>query len=465
MTEPAVDTHAHLNSDRLAEDLVGVLDRAKAAGLEAIINVGTRPAENGRVAELAEREPGLWAAVGFHPHIASTVKRVDWPVLEALARRPRVVALGEFGLDYHYEHSPRPVQRDVFGQAVVLALALDRPLVIHSREADADTLAVLDSAAGGRLPRGVMHCFTGSAEFAREALARGFYISFSGIVTFPNSEGVRQAARAVPLERLLVETDSPFCSPVPVRNRKTNEPAHVVHVIRCLAELYGLSEEDVRRITTRNAAHLFGLPFGSAGPCLVYPIRRSLYVNVTNDCSNRCVFCPRSEGEMAVKGHDLYLPRPPSADEILQALAAAGAEGYDEIVFCGFGEPTLRLEVIKDVARAVKERWKKHVRLNTNGHGSALAGRDIVPELLGLVDAVSVSLDAPDAATYERLCGPTIPGAFAAVCDFLRSAKGRIGEVRATAVAVPGLDLEAVRRVAEKELGVAFEIRAYNVVG
>jgi TatD DNase family protein len=464
MTEPAIDSHAHVQFERLADDLPGVLERAKAAGLSAIVTVGTDPEENSRVVELAQREPMLFAAIGFHPHIAAQIKMADWPTLEELARRPRVVALGEFGLDYHYDHSPRPVQQEVFARGVQLALAMDLPLVIHTREADADTLAVLDGAAAGRQPRGVFHCFTGSADYAREALARGFYVSFSGIVTFPNSEGVRQAARAVPLERLLVETDSPYCAPVPVRNRKINEPANVIHVIRFLANLFGLTEDDVRRITTRNAAHLFRLPLQASGPCLVYPIRRSLYVNVTNDCSNRCTFCPRSGGELLVKGHDLHLPHAPSAGEMIQALADAKVEGYDEIVFCGFGEPTMRLDAMKEVARTVKDRWKKRVRLNTNGHGSALARRDIVPELVGLIDAVSVSLDAPDTETYERLCRPTIPNAFAAVCDFLRACKGRIPEVRATAVAVPGLDLEAIRRLAES-LGVAFEVRDYNVVG
>jgi len=460
--EPVVDSHAHVSYGRLADDLPGVLDRAREAGLEAVITVGTEPVENRQVVELVQREKLLYAAVGFHPHIAAQVKAVDWPMLADLAKQPKVVAVGEFGLDYHYEHSPRPAQRAVLAGGIRLALDLDLPLVIHSREAEADTLAALDAA--GAMPRGVFHCFTGAPDYAREALARGFYVSFSGIVTFPNSENVRQAARAVPLERLLVETDSPYCAPVPLRG-KVNEPAYVVHVIRFLANLYGLSEDDVRRITRRNAAHLFGLPLKSGGQCLVYPIRRSLYVNVTNACSNRCVFCPRSTGELIVKGHNLRLAAEPSAAEILAALDQGGAPQYEEIVFCGFGEPTLRLEVIKEVARAVKARWGLRTRLNTNGQGSALAGRDITAELAGLLDAVSVSLDAPDAETYERLCRPTVPNAFAAACDFLRRAKGCIPSVRATAVAIPGLDLEAVRRLAERDLGVAFEVRAFNVVG
>jgi len=464
MTEPAVDTHAHIHFDRLADDLVGVLDRARAAGLAAILNVGTTPGENGRVAELAQREPMLYAAVGFHPHKADVIKAVDWPVLEDLARRPKVVALGEFGLDYHYEHSTPTAQRAVFAQAVHLAQDLDLPLIIHSREADADTLAVLDAAAAGRMPRGVLHCFTGSADFARQVLDRDLYVSFSGIVTFPNSETLRQAARLVPMERLLVETDAPFCAPVPMRGH-TNEPAYVVHTIRFLANLYNLTEDDIRRITTRNAAHLFGLPIAAGGPCLIYPIRRSLYVNVTNQCSNRCTFCPRSRGELLVKGHDLRLDAEPTADEILLALQEAHADCYEEVVFCGFGEPTLRLDVVKRVAAEIKKRWRLRTRLDTNGHGSVLNGRDIVPELAGLIDATSISLDAPDAATYDRLCRPTIPNAFETVCAFIRRAKEMIQEVRTTAVAVPGLDLEAVRRLAEEDLGVAFVVRAYNVVG
>lgn len=464
MPELAVDSHAHLHFERLADDLLGVLDRARAASLDAILTVGTDPAENPRVVEMAQRETMLYAVVGFHPHEAASVKAVDWPVLEDLAGRPKVVALGEFGLDYHYEYSPRAAQRDVFVQGIRLARERDLPLVIHSRQADEDTLRLLDETAAGTMPRGVFHCFAGTAPLAREALDRGFHVSFSGIVTFPNAGEVRDAARIVPLERLLVETDSPYCAPVPLRG-KTNEPAYVVHVIRFLAQLYGLSENDVRRITRRNAIRLFGLPLKSGGPCLVYPIRRSLYVNVTNECSNRCTFCPRSGGDLLVKGHDLRLAAAPTAREILRALEGARPENYEEVVFCGFGEPTLRLDVVTQVARAVKDRWHLATRLNTNGQGSAINGRDIVPELVGLIDAMSVSLDAPDAETYERLCRPTLPGAFAAVCDFLRAAKGRIPKVRATAVAVPGLDVEAVGRLAREDLGVEFEVRAYNVVG
>jgi len=463
MLEPAIDSHAHVLSDRLMDDLPDVLARARAAALDAIITVGTGPSENTRVAEMAQREAMLWAAVGFHPHVAAEIKAVDWPVLEELASRPKVVALGEFGLDYHYEHSPEATQMAVFAQGVRLAADMDRPLVIHAREADADTLAVLDAAP--RLPRGVFHCFTGSATMAQEAVDRGFYVSFSGIVTFPKSGGVREAARRVPLDRLLVETDAPYCAPVPMRG-KTNEPAYVVHVIRCLAELRGLSEDDVRRITRRNASRLFGLPLPDRGRTLVYPIRRSLYVNLTNRCTNRCTFCPRSSNEAAllVKGHDLTLDVEPTADEVVAALEAARPENYTEVVFCGFGEPTLRLDVLTCVAGAVKQRWKLPVRLNTNGHGSAIAGRDIAGDLEGLIDAVSVSIDAPNAETYQRLCRPTFPNAFQATCDFIKACKGRIPDVRATIVAVPGLDTEAVRRLAES-LGVPLRVRAYNEVG
>jgi TatD DNase family protein len=444
--------------------MVGILDRAREAGIAAIVNVGTEPADNTRVVEFAQREPMVYAAVGFHPHGASRIKAVDWMVLDELARRKKVVALGEFGLDYHYEHSPRAVQKEVLAEAVRHALALDLPMVIHTRESGPEAFAVIEQAAGGRMPRAVFHCFTGAPDYATDIVDRGFYVSFAGVITFPSAADIREAARRVPLERLLVETDSPYCAPVPRRGR-VNEPANLVHTLRCLAGLYGLEEDDVRRITTRNAAHLFGLPLEAGGPCLVYPIRRSLYVNVTNECSNRCTFCPRQRGDFTVKGHDLALGEPPTAEDIRVALERAGAEQYDEIVFCGFGEPTLRLEVIKEVARTVKTKWHKPVRLDTNGQGSAIHGRDIVPELAGLVDTVSVSLDAPDAATYEKLCRPTVQNAFSAVCDFVRASKGHIPNVRATAVAIPGLDLEAIRRLAEYDLCVDFEVRQYNAVG
>jgi TatD DNase family protein len=229
-----------------------------------------------------------------------------------------------------------------------------------------------------------------------------------------------------------------------------------------LAALKGLAERDVRRITTRNACALFRLPCPPAAPEIAYPIRNSLYLNVTGRCSNRCTFCTR-ESSPIVKGHDLYLEHEPAAAEIL--AAAGDVSGYDEVVFCGFGEPLLRWDVVREVAQGLKARGAR-VRINTNGQARLFLGRDILAEMSGVIDALSVSLNAPDAARYAKICRPDAgEAAYEAVKEFIREARNFVPSVTASIVALPGVDVEACRRIAEKELGAAFRVRPYNEVG
>jgi TatD DNase family protein len=255
-----IDSHCHLAGEEFVEDLDAVVARATAVGLQGalcILDAGNR-VERDRVAGLRARWPALRFAAGVHPHQAATVGDPD--AVEALVRGAladaAACAIGEVGLDYHYEFAPRDVQRAVFGRQVHLARLLALPLVIHTREADADTVAVLQAEGGGEV-RGVLHCFTGDAALAGEALALGFHVSFSGIVTFPRAGSLREVAASVPRERVLIETDSPYLAPVPHRGRR-NEPAWVVHVAQTLAEVWGTPVDEVLRQTTANFAELFG---------------------------------------------------------------------------------------------------------------------------------------------------------------------------------------------------------------
>ena len=257
-----VDSHAHIDGEEFDADRDEVVERARAAGVRAILNVGTGDPHSGsleRAVEVAERYEGVWAAVGVHPHDARLFDDAAAERLDALARgRPRVVAWGEIGLDYHYDHSPREVQREVFARQLRMARAAGLPVVIHSREADADTADILRAEWAGAGRGGVMHCFGGGPELAEAALEIGLMISFAGNVTFRKAEPLREVARRVPLERLLVETDCPFLAPVPFRGRR-NEPAHVVETARFLAALRGLEPPDLGRATTQNFARLFNL--------------------------------------------------------------------------------------------------------------------------------------------------------------------------------------------------------------
>jgi TatD DNase family protein len=236
-----------------------------------------------------------------------------------------------------------------------------------------------------------------------------------------------------------------------------------VHTAREIASLRGISVEDLARITTLNAVRLFGLGSDAPGPAIAYKIRDSLYLNVTNRCTNACSFCIRNISDY-VKGHNLRLAKEPTAAELEDAIGEKNLPGYKEVVFCGYGEPTIRLDLVKEVAGWVKQRGGR-VRLNTNGQGSLIHGRDILPELKGLVDAVSVSLDAQDADTYERLCKPGYPGAFEAVLRFIRDARKYIPEVRVTVVEAPGVDIEKSAELA-RELGLpGVSVRKLDVVG
>jgi len=437
-----------------------MLARAREAGVECILNPGSDLASSRRAAALAARHDDIFHAVGIHPHYAREVDDATWEQFIDLAHTSNPVAIGETGLDYHYDLSPRDDQRQLFRRQVRLTLELGLPIIIHCREAYDDCLAILDDEAPGANWRGVMHCFTGTAAHARAFLDRGFKVSFAGMITFRNADALRETAAGLSADCLLLETDAPYLAPQPVRGKR-NEPAFVVHTARVLAELYGLATEDIARITAVNARDLFGLGAEPAHGRIVYKIRNSLYVNLTNRCSNRCIFCSREYRPM-VKGHWLGLKEEPTADEVIAAIG--DPTRYDEVVFCGFGEPTARLDVLKQAAAYVKEHGGM-VRLNTNGQGDLINGRQIAPELVGLVDVVSVSLNSADRDEYARICRPVEgPRAYDAMIAFIKDARTHLPKVVVTALDYPGVDLDACRRRAD-ELGVEYRQRKYNEVG
>lgn len=263
-----IDTHCHIQTEEFDPDREAVLDRARGAGVETLVVVGGAGdlSNNDKAVDLAERNAGLFATVGMHPHDAKDVGPDAMDRLRSLAGHPKVVAIGETGLDFHYEHSPRQVQREMFERFVALALETRLPIVVHNREADREAAETIRDRGQGKLA-GVIHCFSSDADAARSFLDLGFYLSFSGIVTFRNADALRDVARWVPLDRLLVETDAPFLAPVPKRGKR-NEPAHVRFVAETLARVRRTSVEEVAHATSRNARTLFGLPAGetACGP-------------------------------------------------------------------------------------------------------------------------------------------------------------------------------------------------------
>jgi TatD DNase family protein len=257
---PIIDSHCHLDFEDFAEDLPAVLERARQAGIVVMICVGSGAdlATAQRAADLAAREPDVFAAIGVHPHDAAKIEEDWWPVLDKLARSPRVVAVGETGLDYFYDHSPRDKQAEAFRRFLALSRSAQRPFVCHVRDAHEDALAILRAESAGELG-GVVHCFSGNLDHARGYLDLGLDLSFSGILTFKTADEIRRVAAYAPLRSILVETDAPFLAPVPFRGKR-NEPSFVVRTLEALASVRGIPFSHAAEATTENARMRFALP-------------------------------------------------------------------------------------------------------------------------------------------------------------------------------------------------------------
>jgi len=248
-----IDTHCHLDSPDFDTDRDATIQRALDAGVELMVAIGTGkgPPDLEAGTRIADAYPNFVATVGVHPHDAAKAEPDTLQRLEDLLALPKVVAIGEIGLDYHYDFSPREVQRVVFIQQLRIAATHRKPIVIHTREAWDDTMAILEEHWAPHGIPGIMHCFTGNTDQARQSLALGFYLAFGGVITFPKATDLHEAARTAPLERILLETDAPYLAPVP-RRGKRNEPSFLVHTVRRLAELRGIAVEDVLQATTGN---------------------------------------------------------------------------------------------------------------------------------------------------------------------------------------------------------------------
>ena len=255
-TAELIDSHCHLDFPEFAPELDAVVARARAAGVGRMLTICTRLSKFDQVLAVAERFDRMFCSVGVHPHEAANEAGVALPRILELAQHPKVVGIGEAGLDYYYDKSPREKQQEVFALHIEAARQSGLPIIVHSRDADEDTVRLLrDGAAKGNL-RGVIHCFTSTQYLADAALEMGFYISLSGIVTFKNAEALRQVAKTVPLDRLLVETDAPYLAPMPMRGKR-NEPSFVTHTAAYVAGMFGLGPDDLAQRTTRNFERLF----------------------------------------------------------------------------------------------------------------------------------------------------------------------------------------------------------------
>jgi TatD DNase family protein len=254
-----IDTHCHLTFEPLVNDIEGILERSKAAGVTGWITVGTDPRHNRKAIELAGRFDNMYASVGIHPHDAEGVTAQTLTELQNLAQDIKVVAIGETGLDFHYNLSKQPSQRRVFAAQLKIAKDLNLPVIVHSRDAFDETMDILEQFGSG-VKKVVFHCFSGSPEQANIVLDKGYYISLTGVVTFKNASKTRQAAKIVPMDRLMLETDCPYMSPEPMRKQKINEPALMLHTAKFAAELKQMPLADFAEVVTATSRSFFSLP-------------------------------------------------------------------------------------------------------------------------------------------------------------------------------------------------------------
>jgi len=452
-----IDTHCHLEMDDFDKDRDEVVKGARDAGVQYIITIVSDRESNIKGLQISSKYPEVYLSVGVHPHEAKILDEQLYNEITAFIKQPKVVAIGETGLDYHYMNSPKEIQIDAFKKQIAIAKDSGLPVIVHSRKAKNDTLEILQKEASG--VSGVLHCFSGDMEMAKKAIDLGFYISIAGPVTFKNAKNLREIVKFIPDDYLLIETDAPYLSPEPMRGKR-NEPSFLKYTAQVISEIRGMGISDIARITSINAMKLFKIGHIPEKGEIAYKIRDSLYLNITNRCTNRCGFCVRFHTSY-VKGHNLRLEKEPSTEEIIKAVG--NPQAYKEIVFCGLGEPLLRLDVVKEVSAWIKQKGGR-VRINTNGHGNLIHGRNILPELQGIVDSLSVSLDAEDDKKYKEICKPVFKNTFQAVIDFTKEAKKYIPEVKITVVRLPEIDIEKCRTIAE-ELGVELRVREFNVVG
>lgn len=450
-----IDTHAHLFFENYKDDIDEVLIRAKEAGVDFIIVPATDIKTARESIQLSEKYEQIYTTVGVHPHDTK-----DWndsliSEIEELAKHPKVIAIGEIGLDYYYDFSPQDQQIKAFKAQLDLAVKLQLPVVIHNRDSDEDMMDIIHSYCGTGL-KAQFHCYNGSIDDALEYMKMNHFISFTGNITYKKSDSLREILSKIDLNHLMLETDSPFMTPVPHRGKR-NEPSYVKYVAQQVADVHKLTIEDVGRITSLNTFRFFGI--GKAPKTsFTYLLHNSLYINVTNRCNADCTFCRRKEDPF-LRGYNLGMKKSeePAAEVYISEIG--DPKKYDEIVFCGYGEPTIRWDVVKEVAKYVKDNGGK-TRLNTNGHGNVINKRDITGEMAGLIDTVSISLNSYDQKQYSELMQVS-ENHFNEMKNFAKNSKQFVKKVVMSVVSLDEVEIEKSRKVVEDEIGVDFRVREY----
>ncbi len=450
-----VDTHAHLFFENFKDDIDEVINRANQDGVDYIIVPSTDIKTAKEAIKLSEKYDQIYLTVGIHPHDTK-----DWDdslitEIEQLANHPKVVGIGEIGLDYYYDFSPRDQQIKAFKSQLDLAIKLQLPVVIHNRDSDEDMMDIILSYCGTGL-KAQFHCFNAPLDDAIEYMKMSHFISFTGNITYNKSDSLRDILKQIDLNHILLETDSPFMTPVPYRGKR-NEPAYVKYVAQQIADVHKISLEDIGRITSLNAFRFFGIGTPPK-TSFTYLLGKALYINVTNRCNADCTFCRRKEDPF-LRGYNLGMKKSEEPPAALYIKEIGDPKKYSEIVFCGYGEPTIRWDVVKEVAKYVKSNGGR-TRINTNGHGNIINKRYITPEMQGLIDVVSISFNSFDPKQYAKLMRVS-EDHFSEMINFAKLAKPYVNKVIMSVVSLDEVEIEKSRKVVEEEIGVEFRVREY----
>lgn len=450
-----VDTHAHLFFDNFKDDIDEVINRASQNNVDYIIVPATDIKTAKEAIALSEKYSNIYTAVGIHPHDTKDWNNSLIKEIEELAENHKVAAIGEIGLDYYYDFSPKEQQIKAFKAQLDLSLKLELPVIIHNRDSDEDMMNIIQDYCGTGL-KAQFHCFNASLNDAIEFMKMNHFISFTGNITYKKSNSLREILKSINLNHLLLETDSPFMTPVPLRGKR-NEPANLKYIAQQIADIHKITIEETGRITSLNAFRFFGI--GSPPEAsFTYKIHNSLYINITNRCNADCTFCRRKDDPYLV-GYNLGMKKSeePPADTYIKEIG--DPKQYDEIVFCGYGEPTIRWDVVKKISDYVKSNGGR-TRLNTNGHGNLINKKDITPEMKGLIDTISISLNSYDPKQYSELMQVS-EDHFYEMKNFASSAKKYVNKVVLSIVSLDEVEVEKSRKVVEEEIGVEFRVREY----
>jgi len=420
-----IDTHAHLYMKKYRGKLPNILREAQEAGIAKIIVPSSDPESIDSVIDMTEK----------------------W--------KKKIVAVGETGLDFHYNFSPRNTQIEVFKKHIEMAERFNLPVIIHMRKSFSEIKKVLDSFS--KLPGALVHCFGGTLDQAKYFLDKGIFLSFTGTVTFDKSDKLAKIINSIPLDNFFLETDSPYLTPEPLRGQ-TNHPKHVKLIAQEIAEIKGLEIEDIARITTKNASMFFGIPFDNT-PCYYFVRGKTLYLNITNLRNTRSDFTSLFRYPY-LKGYNLHLNEEPSAEK-LKLTIQNNILKIQNVVFLDYGEPTLREETLKEVAKFAKEMKLKTV-LDTDGLANRHYQRNFAVELRGLFDGINVTVNASNPKEYQHFHRPPFgEESFREVLNFITECNRIIPSVRIQTVELPDLNVENCKKIAIEDLKAGFEVRKF----